>query len=146
VLAQGLERIPRADRSGWTFLGANEASSSALGGQVGFHYRYEPERDAFAHPEGVVVLSPNGRISRYLFGMRFEPRDMRLAVAEAGKGGSGSVANQLLLLCYHFDPTTGRYSLAILNALRALVAVCAVIAGFFAWRMARARAPRGGPA
>jgi len=113
---------------------------------VGFHYRYEPERDAFAHPEGLVVLSPEGLVSRYLFGMRFDPADMRLALAEAGRGRTGSVADQLLLLCYHFDPATGKYTLAIFNALRGLIVACALAAGFFAWRMVRQRAAHGGAA
>jgi protein SCO1/2 len=146
VLAHGTDRVPAADRRGWAFLGGNDASVRALAKTVGFHYRYEPERDAFAHPEGLVVLSPEGLVSRYLFGMRFDPADMRLALAEAGRGRTGSVADQLLLLCYHFDPATGEYTLAIFNALRGLIVACALAAGFFAWRMVRQRAAQGGAA
>jgi protein SCO1/2 len=144
VLSQGAERIPAADRSAWSFLGGNDASVRTLARAVGFRYRYEAERDAFAHPEGLVVLSPGGRISRYLFGASVQPSDLRLALAEAAQGRTGSLADRLLLLCYHFDPATGRYTTTILTALRLLVAACAVAAAAFAWRTVRRR--RGAPA
>jgi len=143
ILATGYERLPAGDRDAWSFLGGNEASVKALASTVGFHYRYEPDRDAFAHPEGVVVLAPDGRIARYLFGASFEPADLRLALTEAGQGRTGSLSDRLLLLCYHFDPATGRYSARILEALRILVGVCAAGAAILAWRMTRARVRRG---
>ncbi|HZZ93789.1 MAG TPA: SCO family protein [Usitatibacter sp.] len=146
ILAGGSDRLPATDRGAWTFLGANEASAQALTKTVGFHYRYEPERDAFAHPEGIVVLSPQGRISRYLFGASFDASDVRLAVAEAGQGRTGKLSDRLLLLCYHFDPTTGRYTLTIFNALRALIAALALAAAWFGWRMLRPHRARGGAA
>jgi len=146
VLASGIERIPAADRSGWTFLGGNEAAAQALAHRVGFHYRYEPGRDAFAHPEGIVLLSPEGRISRYFFGASFDPAGLRLALAEAGQGRTGSLSDRLLLLCYHFDPSTGRYTPRILDALRALIAACALGAVALAWRTLRRRRPREGAA
>ena len=139
TLAAGYERLAPADRGAWSFLGGNEGSSAALANSVGFRYRYEADHDAFAHPSGVVLLSPDGRISRYLFGVSYDPADLRLALAEAGKGRTGSLADRLLLLCYHFDPATGRYTTRILDALRILVALCTIGAGIFAWRVVRAR-------
>lgn len=144
TLATGYHRLPAADRIAWSFLGGNEASAKALASSVGFHYRYESERDAFAHPEGIVVLDADGRIARYLFGASFDPADLRLALTEAGQGRTGSLSDRLLLLCYHFDPATGRYSARILDALRILIGVCAVAAGVFAWRIAWPRVPPGG--
>lgn len=139
ILAQGVQRIPVADRAGWSFLGGNDASVRALANAVGFRYRYEPDRDAFAHPEGIVLLSPDGRVSRYLFGASFDPSDLRLALAEAGQGRTGSLSDRLLLLCYHFDPATGRYTARILDALRILIGVCAAGAAVFMWRVLRSR-------
>jgi len=143
TLATGYERLPAADRGAWSFLGGDEASSSALASSVGFHYRYEAGHDAFAHPAGMVLLSPDGRISRYLFGVSFDPAELRLALAEAGQGRTGSLSDRLLLLCYHFDPTTGRYTTRILDALRWVIALCAVGAAVFAWRVLRHRGPGG---
>jgi protein SCO1/2 len=143
VLEQGVERIPVEDRAAWSFIGGSDASAHALAKAVGFHYRYEPDRDAFAHPEGIVVLSPHGRISRYFFGASFEPSDLRLALAEAGQGRTGRLSDRLLLLCYHFDPSTGRYTVRILDALRVLIGLCAIVAAIFAWRIAWPRDARG---
>lgn len=134
VLAHGSARVPARDRDAWRFLGGNSASVQALAKAVGFTYRYERDRDAFAHPEGFVVLSPDGRVSRYFFGVRFEPSDVRLALAQAAQGRTGGLADRLLLLCYHFDPATGRYTPDILDAVRVLAALCAAVAAFLAWR------------
>ena len=144
TLATGYERLAPADRSAWSFLGGNGASVPALASSVGFRYRYEAEHDAFAHPAGLVLLSPDGRISRYLFGVSFDPADLRLALAEAGQGRTGSLSDRLLLLCYHFDPSTGRYTARILDALRILIALCAVAAALLAWRVVRHRRPGAG--
>ena len=109
----------------------------------------QPERAAAdlakikPHPEGIVVLGPEGRIARYLFGASFDPADLRLALTEAGHGRTGSLSDRLLLLCYHFDPATGRYSARILDALRILIGLCGVGAAIFAWRIAWPRVPRG---
>lgn len=141
TLATGYERVAPADRGAWSFLGGSQASVAALASRVGFHYRYEAGRDAFAHPAGIVLLSPDGRISRYLFGVSFDPADLRLGLTQAGQGRTGSLSDRLLLLCYHFDPATGRYTTRILDALRVLIALCAAGAGIFAWRVVRARKP-----
>lgn len=141
VLAGGLQRIPAHDRDGWRFLGADDASVRVLARTVGFRYRYERDRDAFAHPEGIVVLSPDGVVSRYFFGVRFDPADLRLALAEAGQGRTGALADRLLLLCYHFDPASGRYTARIVEALRLLGAACLAAFAFAGWRMWRRRAP-----
>ena len=144
ALAAGYDRLAPADRGAWSFLGGNEASSAALAASVGFHYRYEADHDAFAHPAGLVLLSPDGRISRYLFGVSYDPAELRLALAEAGQGRTGSLSDRLLLLCYHFDPSTGRYTARILDGLRILIGLCAAAAAVFAWRVVRHREPGAG--
>ena len=144
ALVTGMARVPAADRNGWRFVGGNEASARALAEAVGFRYRYERDRDAFAHPAGFVVLSPDGLVSRYFFGVRFEPADLRLALAEAGQGRTGRISDRLLLLCYHFDPATGRYTPRIRDALRLAIAAFAAAAGLLAWRARRRRKAAAG--
>src|SRR5256885_1804025 len=77
---------------------------------VGFRYVYDPLQDQFAHASGIMVLTPSGKISRYLFGIEYPPRDLRLALVEASAGKVGTLADQVLLLCYHYDAATGRYT------------------------------------
>lgn len=103
---------------GWRFLTGDEASVRRLADSVGFEYRYEPETDQYAHASGLVVLTPAGRVSRYLFGIEYAPRDVRLALVEASSGKIGSLAEKLLLFCYEYDPATARYSVALLRIVR----------------------------
>ena len=144
ALAGGMARVPAADRSGWRFVGGNDASARALAEAIGFRYRYERDRDAFAHPAGLVVLSPDGLVSRYFFGVRFEPADLRMALAQAAQGRTGGITDRLLLLCYHFDPATGRYTPRIWEAVRLAIAAFAAAAGLLAWRAVRKRKARAG--
>ena len=137
TLAQMARHIPAADRSGWRFLGGNAASVEAVARGVGFRYRHEEARDAFAHAAGFVVVTPEGRVARYFPGVRFDAAALRAALADAREGRTGGLGERLLLLCYHFDPVTGRHSAAILGALRALAAVCVLAAAALAWRMRR---------
>lgn len=138
LLGQAPQRVPAADRAGWRFLGGDEPAARAVANRVGFRYRYEADRDAFAHPAGFVVATPDGRVSRYFFGVRFDPSDVGEAIRAARGGTLGVMAQPLRLLCYHFDPATGRYSFAILQALRVLAAACAS-ALLAAWWLRRRR-------
>ena len=79
---------------------------------------WDRETKQFAHPTGVIVLTPDGRLARYLFGIEYGPRDLRYALVEASDGTVGSPVDSLLLFCYHYDPTIGRYGLAIIRAVR----------------------------
>lgn len=135
-------RHPRLDiAASWTLLTGEEARIHRLANAIGFRYRYDPDIDQYAHAAGVVLLTDSGRISRYLFGMLLPPKDLRLALLEASQGGIGSVTDQLLLLCYHYDPVTGRYSFTILKTLRlaGLVTMLALAStvGVFLWREKR---------
>jgi protein SCO1/2 len=138
TLSDGKARVPAADRDAWRFIGGNGEGVRQLAQTVGFRYRYEKERDAFAHPAGFVVLTPQGVVSRYFFGVRFDPPQVRRAVGEAGRGATGSLSDRLLLLCYHFDPLTGRHSAAILEALRAAGFAAVLGMAILLWRNRRA--------
>jgi protein SCO1/2 len=95
---------------GWHFLTANETAIKQLTDAVGFQFAYDSKMDQFAHGAALLVLTPDGRTSRYFYGFEYKPRDLRLAIFEAGEGKIGSVADQLLLLCFHYDPKVGKYS------------------------------------
>jgi protein SCO1/2 len=103
---------------GWRFLTGDEAETRRLADAVGFRYKFDATTGQYAHAAGLVVLTPDGTVSRYLYGVEFPPRDLRLALVEASDGNIGSPTDQVLLLCYHYDPTTGKYGLAIMNLLR----------------------------
>lgn len=104
--------------AGWHFTTAEPGAVTALTRAAGFRFRYLPERDEYAHAAGFLVLTPEGRIARYLFGLEPAPRDLRLALVEAGEGRLGNLVDQALLYCFHYDPQTGRYSAAVLNLVR----------------------------
>ncbi len=105
--------------SGWHFLTGHESAVKALANTVGFHYAYDMQMDQFAHATGLMVLTPDGRVSRYLYGFEFKPRDLKLALMEASESRIGSMTDQLLLLCYHYEPSTGKYSRNAMNFVRA---------------------------
>jgi protein SCO1/2 len=115
-----LKRYGRAGTEGGVnFLTGRQESITALTAAVGFKYKYDPAIDQFAHPSVLTVLTPEGRVSRYLFGIEFAPRDLRFALIDASNGGIGSVVDQAVLFCYLYDPSTGSYGFAVINAVRA---------------------------
>lgn len=109
---------PGAEQA-WHFLTGPQASIDALAKAVGFRYVYDPQSGQFAHAGGIIVTTPEGRLARYFYGIEYAPRDIRLALVEASKGKIGSWADQVLLLCFHYDPMTGKYGFFIMNFLRA---------------------------
>jgi protein SCO1/2 len=110
-------RRPGAEE-GWHFLVGDEESIRALTRAIGFRYVWDPAQAQYAHASGIVVLTPEGTIARYFFGVEYAPRDLRLALVEASRGKVGSLVDQLLLFCFHYDPATGRYSRLALGAVR----------------------------
>lgn len=112
--------------AGWHFLTGSKTSIDKLASSVGFRYTYMGERDEYAHAAGIVVLTPEGKISRYLLGVEFAPRDLRLALVESADGKIGSVVDQVLLYCFHYDPVIGRYSAVTLNIVRLAGALTAI--------------------
>jgi protein SCO1 len=141
--------VARYDRpgteQGWHFLTGSEASITALTDAVGFHYKYDRAIDQFAHAAGVTLLTPGGRIARYFFGIEYSPRDLRFGVLEASENRIGSPIDQVLLYCYHYDPSTGTYGFVALSLVRAGgVATILAMATFWIvmWRRERrAEAP-----
>jgi protein SCO1/2 len=105
---------------GWHFLTGRQPDISAVARAVGFPYRFDPAIDQFAHPSGIIVATPTGTVARYILGIGYRPLDLRLALTEASRGHISSPVADLLLLCYCYDPGTGRYSFAIRNVTRAL--------------------------
>ena len=111
---------PRGD---WPFLVGSSAEIKQLAESVGFEYAYDPRSDQFAHPACAIVLMPDGRIARYLYGISFRPFDLRMAVSEASRGRTGGIVDRVLLTCFRYDPATRRYAWAVRGALRATAAI-----------------------
>jgi protein SCO1/2 len=119
--------------AGWYFLTGEDGAIQRLTQAVGFHFTYDAATDQFAHASGIVILTPGGRILRYMYGIEFSPRDLRLSLVEASANKLGTIIDQALLFCYHYDPVTGRYSLLVLNVFRlAAVATVAALGTFIA--------------
>jgi len=104
--------------AGWHFLSGPKGSIDPLARAVGFQYVYDPKLDQFAHAAGIVLLTPEGRVSRYFFGIEYPPRDLRLGLIEASGNKIGSLVDQVLLYCFHYDPVIGRYSVITLRLVR----------------------------
>jgi protein SCO1 len=123
--------------SGWHFLTGQEPSIAELARRVGFRYSFDEASGQYAHAAGIVVLTPSGRISRYFYGVDFPPRDLRLALVESSEGKIGTLADKILLFCFHYDPATGRYSMAALRVMRLGGALTALVMGALILRMLR---------
>jgi len=125
---------------GWHFLTGQDASIRRVMNVIGFRYTYDARTDQYAHATGVVILTPQGRTSRYFYGIDLSPRDLRLGLIEAAEGRIGSPIDQVLLLCYHYDPLTGRYGLIIMNVIRLVgLATVLVLGGFIVVMLRRDR-------
>lgn len=114
-----LRRFDREDSAnGFHFLTGQESSIKPLMDSLGFRYEYDPKTDQFAHASGIMILTPQGRVSRYFYGVEYSPRDIRLGLVEASQGKIGNVVDAVLLFCYHYDPSTGKYGAVAINILR----------------------------
>ena len=110
-------RRPGAEE-GWHFLTGDAPAIAALTSAVGFRYAWDAETRQYAHPAGLVVLTPDGRIARYMYGVEYAPRDLRLALVEASQRRIGNPVDTVLLYCYRYDPTRGRYAASVLRLVR----------------------------
>ena len=120
---------------GWHFLTGTEANIQRLTKAAGFRYTWDEATKQYAHPAGIVIATPQGKVSRYLFGIDYGPRDLRLAVLDASEEKIGSPLERVLLYCYHYDLATGRYSLAIMRVVQVAGAATVLSLGtmIFIW-------------
>jgi protein SCO1 len=123
---------------GWHFLTGDEATIRRAADAAGFTYQWDPQTEQFAHVSGVLVATPDGKLARYFYGVEYSPKELRMALVEAGEGRIGSAIDELLLFCYHYDPEDGRYGVMIMNLVRvAAVLTLGSMVGFIV--MARRR-------
>lgn len=127
-LYTGMYERPGAAK-GWHFLTGDEPQIKQLADAVGFHYAYDPDSKQFAHAAAIMVLTPQGRISRYFYGVTYPERDMRMALMDASSGKVGSPIDALLLYCYHYDAHTGKYGLLISHVIQLSGALTVVLGG-----------------
>jgi len=136
-----LESYERS-KQGWHFLADYQNNVARLAEQVGFRYRWDDRTKQYAHAAAIMVLSPDGMVSRYLYGVRFKPFDVRLALAEAASGKTG-ISDKILLYCFHYDPAARSYTVVAMNIMRAGGALALLVLGFALarfWRRERLRA------
>lgn len=127
---------------GWSFLCDNDGNAKKLAEQLGFHYRYDPRQEQFAHTATIFILTPEGKISRYLYGVRFRATDVKFALAEASENRITMTVQKLLLFCYHYDPQANAYVLFATNFMRVGGVLTILIIGLFLWRMFRVERQR----
>lgn len=140
--AQVVASYRRASGSitGWHFLVGDEDQIRKVTDAIGFHYSYDARQKQYAHPAAIYLLTPEGTIARYLYGIEYPPNDVRLGLLEASEGRSISTTERVLLYCYHYDPQGKHYSLVAMNVMRlGGVVTLAVIAAFLALMWARER-------
>lgn len=117
--AEFIKRYKRPGAAeGWHFLSGPQKSIDALTRAVGFHYEYDPKTDQFAHSTAIMILTPEGKIAQYYYGVDFPPRDVRLGLIQASQNKIGTLADQIVLYCYHYDPHAGKYSAIISRILQ----------------------------
>jgi protein SCO1/2 len=123
--------------AGWHFLTGDQPAITRLTKAVGFQYRYDPERDEFAHASGIVLLTPGGRVSRYFYDVQFHPRDLRLGLVEASQSQIGSPIDRVLLFCFHYDPAEGKYGAAVMRFVRLGGVLTLLMVGAALWWLFR---------
>ncbi len=142
-----LKEYGRLDAApGWHWLTGEEPQIRQLADSVGFRYRYDPKSGQYAHAAGIMLLTPDGKVSRYFYGVEYSPRDLRLGIMDASQGKVGSPVEKVILFCYQYDPTTGKYSLAIIRVIQLASALTLLVLGGFIttqfYRDKRSRASR----
>src|SRR5580700_4285485 len=132
-------RYGRANAAaGWHFLTGQPDAINALTKAVGFQYQYDAKTNQYAHATAIMVLTPQGHISRYFYGVDFPPKDLRMGLVEASQGKIGNAVDAVLLFCYHYNPETGKYGAMVANILRLAAAATILILGtlfFILWRL-----------
>ena len=150
-----VNNLPESKRSGatagWHFLTGDEENIRRVTEAVGFRYRWDPSTNQFAHASAIYVVTPEGKLSHYFYGIEYAPRDLRLGLVEASQNKIGTAVDQLMLYCYHYDPETGKYGAVVMNMIRLGGVVTLICIGvmFFVMRKrnsARVRLQAGGAA
>lgn len=139
------EAVGKGDDVDWAFLTGNELEIRAVAAQLGISYAYDAEQDQYAHPGVIVFITPDGRVSRYVYGLTYDPLDVKLGLYEAGDGKIGGPVEQLFLSCFSYDPSIGRYGPFAMGIMRLGGSLTAIILGlfiFFLWRRERRRTRR----
>ena len=127
------EKMRPAAMNGWHFLTGDQANIAKLTEAAGFRYHYDEATKQFAHASGIMVTTPQGKLSRYFYGVEYAPRDLRLGLIESSANKIGSPVDQLLLYCYHYDPATGKYGAAVMKIMRiaGVLTVLSIVAMLF---------------
>jgi len=115
----------------WHFLTGEQQSIDALTNVTGFHYAYDSSIRQYAHAAAILILTPDGRIDRYFYGVQYPARDVRLGLVEASEGKIGTLTDHALLYCYQYDPMTGKYGVVVMNVLRAAGGLTVLVLGIF---------------
>jgi protein SCO1/2 len=141
--ASYMERYGRpGTEAGWHFLTGSQANVDAITQAVGFTYEWDEKSSQFAHASGIMIATPDGTLSRYFYGIDYSPKDLKLGLMDSAQSRVGNLTDQLLLYCYHYDPSTGKYGFAILNIMRA-AAIATLLGmafmGFVFWRRNKER-------
>jgi protein SCO1 len=117
----------KASARGWNFLTGSPESIRAVTEAAGFHYRWDEKTQMFIHLSGIMILTPEGKMARYFYGVEYEPKDLKLGLIEASHNKIGSAVDSVLLFCFHYDPATGKYGATVMNLLRAAAALTLLI-------------------
>jgi protein SCO1/2 len=141
--ASYMERYGRpSTEKGWHFLTGTQASIDAITQAAGFGYTWDEKSNQFAHSSAIMIATPEGKLSRYFYGIDYSPRDVKLGIVESAESKVGNVADELMLYCFHYDPSTGKYGFQILSVLR-LAAIGTLLGmglmGFVFWRRNKSR-------
>jgi protein SCO1 len=133
---------PTADK-GWAYLTGDQGNIEQLAKAIGFRYVYDERTKQYAHASGIVIATPEGRLAQYYYGIEYSPKDLRLGLIEASQNKIGTVVDQLLLYCYHYDPETGHYGAIAMRVMRIAGALTVVVLGGFVITMLRREAQAG---
>jgi protein SCO1/2 len=132
-----LEKYDRAGAAeSWHFLTGEKQNIQALADAIGFKFAYVEGKGEYAHAAGIMIATPQGKLSKYFYGIEYSTRDLRLGLLDAAGGKIGSMVDQILLFCFHYDPLTGKYGMAIMRVIRvAGTATVLLVAGFVVWSL-----------
>jgi protein SCO1 len=133
----------KTDGDGWHFLTGQQPEIKQLADAVGFRYRRDPRTGQFIHAAAIMIVTPTGKIAQYYYGVEFSPKDIRLGLIEASRDKIGTLVDQVVLYCYHYDPKTGRYGAVVTNMLRVAGAATMLILGGFLIVMYRRESHHG---